>query len=46
VALEMDGQQHFLHQIFGLRRAATDPGEFALVIGSQPAAEPVEQRPI
>src|SRR5229473_1301237 len=34
MALEMDGQQHFLHQIFSLRRAASDAGEFALVIGS------------
>src|SRR5713226_6151990 len=33
VALEMDSQQHFLHQIFSLRRAASDAGEFALVIG-------------
>jgi hypothetical protein len=28
----MDGQQHFLHEIFRLRRAASDAGEFALVI--------------
>ncbi len=34
MALEMDGQQHFLHQIFSLRRAASDAGELALVIGS------------
>src|SRR5437879_4476652 len=33
VALEMDGQQHFLHQILGFRRAASEAGEFALVIG-------------
>src|SRR5438552_14831130 len=43
VALEMDSQQHFLHQILGLRRAASEAGEFALEIGSQPAAKPVEQ---
>ena len=38
VALEMDSQQHFLHQIFSLGRPASDAGEFTLVIGSQPAA--------
>src|SRR5882757_10725961 len=43
VTFEMDCQQHFLHQIFSLSRAATDAGEFTLVIGSQPAAQPVEQ---
>src|SRR5438046_2165554 len=43
VALEMNGQQHFLHQILGLRRAASEAGELALEIGSQPAAQPIEQ---
>src|SRR6266446_20529 len=34
VALEMDRQQHFLQQIFSLRRAASNAGELALIIGS------------
>src|SRR5437899_12045317 len=46
VTLEMDGQQHLLHQILGFRGAASEAGEFALVIGSQPAAKPVEQRSV
>src|SRR5882757_1790379 len=38
MALEMDRQQHFLQQIFSLRRAASNARELALIIGSQPAA--------
>src|SRR5258707_13742921 len=40
----MDGQHGLLDQIFGLRCASANAGEFALVIGTQTTAQPIEQR--
>src|SRR5260370_30701268 len=46
VALDMDGQHSLLNQIFRLRRTSADARELALVIGTQTAAQLIEQRAV
>ncbi len=39
----MDGQYSLLNQIFGLGRTSAKAHELALLIGTQTAAQPIEQ---